>query len=643
MPRKIWLTVLLLALGWSLFIGGRQWLKYGQFGYNGLDLAIYTQTTWSLSHGQGFASSIHDPSYLGDHLELWLAPVSWVYRLWPTALTLLWAQTLVLASAIIPLAKLGYGYFRGRGAIIASLLFVVHPLLYNSALYEFHGLAFALPLLLWSIWWYRRKRWWPWLLSLIALMVVREDMPLLLIGWGVLAAVERRGWRWWAPAGLLGIGWSVAAQQIIAAHSLTGEYKYLAFYTWLGRTPTEVAAYPFRHPLLFLGHVLNIRNWQTVLGLFVSFGFLPILNWKKLWPLLLLGVQLVLLQAEPTSFLRLHYVIPYLPFLAWAAFETVEDVRRGQSLRRLDPFVRQSVVVVFLIVGPLFGQLVFGPAKWPWSSSPSYLASPDALRRAVALVKPADRVLTTFNLLPALANRRSVYSLNYLFLGRRQYSELPYALPIDVDVAVIDWQQLYEYQFFYRTTVFRGQSGPQRIAEFLERQRLSPVYVDDTVTVYRRQETWLPDGSSEKIATSAIVGQKLGPVELVGSRVSLARDSQVFQSEQRLVITQEWVARRTAVDRPITAEYQFSLHGRRVYTARRLLGQGPWPASDWKSGEARSTREYFSLPAVQGIVSVHLRLLTVTGRQRLDRWATFRPVTERLEVLGQADLGSATL
>lgn len=642
MPRKIWLTVLLLALSWSLFIGGRQWLKYQQFGYNGLDLAIYAQTAWSLSHGQGFASSIHDPSYLGDHLEPWLVPVAWVYRLWPTALTLLWVQTLVLASAIIPLAKLGYSYFRGRGAIVASLLFVVHPLLANAALYEFHGLAFALPILLWSIWWYRRQRWWLWLLSLIGLMAVREDMFLLLLGWGVLAAVERRGWRWWAPAGLLGLGWSVAAQQIIAAHSATGGYKYLAFYAWLGKTPGDMLSYPFRHPLLFLGHVLNVRNWQTVLGLLVSFGFWPLLSWKKLWPLALLGVQLVLLQADPTSFLRLHYVIPYLPFLAWAAFGAVEDFGRGRIFRSLDPFMRQSVAVVLLAVGPLFGQLVFGPAQWPWSSAPSYLASPGALRRAAALVKPSDRALATFNLLPTLANRQSAYSLNYLFLGRRQYSELPYVMPTDVDVAVVDWQQLYEYQFFYRTTLFQGRSGSQRIAEFLERQRLSPVYRDDAVAVYRRQGVWRPDDSSEKIATAAASERKLGPVELINSRVYLA-SSQTLSSGPRLVVTQEWIARETAVDRPITAEYQFWIGGRRVYTTRRLLGQGPQPASDWKSGEAWRTLDSFSLPVVRGVISVRLRLLTITGRQRLDRWATFRPVTERLEVLGEAELGSVRL
>ncbi|MBI5467403.1 MAG: DUF2079 domain-containing protein, partial [Candidatus Kerfeldbacteria bacterium] len=493
MKRRTWIIIGLLTTAWVLIIGTLQWLKWDHFGYNGLDLAIYTNTTWSLSHGHGFASSIHDPSYLGDHLEAWLYPVSWIFRLWPSAVTLLFVQTLVLASAVIPLAKLANQYFRERGALIAAAVFLVHPLVINSALYEFHGLVFVLPILLWSILWYRQQRWGWWLVSLAALVIVREDMPLVALGWAILALIDRRSWRWWAAPLLVGLGWYLVAQQIIIAHAYSGTYKYLAFYRWLGQTPGEMARYPFQHPLLFLRHIANLNNWQTIGGLLVGFGFWPLLGWRKLWPLLLVIGQMLLLQAEPISFLRLHYVLPYLPFLAWGALSGAQRFLRGNVFPRLDPLIRQAVITVLLIVAVVFSHLVFGPWRWPWAHTPPAVSEPATLARAITYVQPTDRVLTTFNLLPSLANRQTVYSMNYVFLGRRQYSELPYALPSDIDVAVIDWQQLYEYQFFYRTTVFNGQSGTERLLQLIQEQRHYPVFFHGSVVVYRRDGS-LPQG-----------------------------------------------------------------------------------------------------------------------------------------------------
>lgn len=640
MKRRTWLTISVLAAAWAITIGILQWLKLRDFGYNGLDLAIYTNTTWSLSHGHGFASSIHDPSYLGDHVEVWLYPVSWIFRLWPSALTLLFVQTLVLASAIIPLAKLAGQYFRDRGGLIAAVIFVVHPLVINSALYEFHGLVFVLPILLWSIVWYRQRRWGWWVASLIGLVLVREDLPLLAAGWGLLALVDRRSWRWWAAPFLISASWYLVAQQIIAAYAQAGTYKYLAFYRWLGETPGEMVSFLFRHPLIFLRQIASLNNWQTAGGLLVGYGFLPLLGWRKLWPLVLVICQMLLLRAEPISFLRLHYVLPYLPFLAWATLSGLRRFRDGQVFGRLDPLIRQAIITVLLIVGVLFSHLTFGPWRWPWHAESTYVSDSSVLRQALTYVQPTDRVLTTFNLLPSLANRATIYSLNYLFLGRRQYSELPYHLPSDIDVAVIDWQQLYDYQFFYRTTYFNGQSGTERIFQLLKQQGLYAVFFDGSVAVYRREGSMPQTLYSQRQTLPAATGTMLGPVELLRANVMLAPESPVGR---RVLVEQSWVAHQTAIDHVITAEYQFRQAGRVVSTIRRVLGQGTQPASDWRPNEDWRTFDWLPAPSVTGDVSVHLRLLSLSGREVMNSWATFRPVVDATTVLGEASLGTVRL
>lgn len=641
MTRRTWMVVLTIMAAWLIAIAGLQWIKYHRFGYNGLDLAIYTQTIWALSHGLGFASSIHNPSYLGDHLEVWLVPVSWVYRLWPSALTLLWIQTLVLGSAVIPLAKLADRYFGSRGAVVSAVVFAVHPLVYNPAMYEFHGLAFVLPILLWGIWWYDRQRWGWWLASLFALAAVREDVSLVLLGWAVLAAIERRHWRWWGSAAVLGLAWFGAAQAIIESHSLIGQYKYLAFYRWLGQTPAQMAAFPFHHPLVFLSHLFGPANWLTVLGLLLAAGFLSLLAPRRLWPLVFLTGQMLLLGDDAQSFLRLHYVLPYLPFLAWTALEGIDRLRRKSWAQ--DPLNRQATILVGLIVGLVYLQLLVGPAAWPWSKASYQPTSAAALRQAVGQVGANDRVIATFNVLPNLADRQSLYSLNYLYLGQRQYSSTPYLVPTQVDVAIIDWQQLYEYQFFYKTTVFQGRSGPQRINDFLQQQGLSLVSQDGTVAVYRR--------GGQAIETSAVPTtvpapaiQRLGPIDLISPATMsvTAADNLQGTPPRQLAISQSWSSVATAPDQPISVRYDFLQAGQVRWSTTRLLGQGPQPATEWPVGSAWSTTAWFAVP-LRGTVTVRETLERIRGLYRLDRWQTFRPHLTAVTKLGQVELGSMQL
>ena len=643
MTRRQWWLIAAIGTVFGLVVGGLQWWKYVHFGYNGLDLGIYSQTVWSLANGRGFASSIHDPSYLGDHLELWLVPISWLYRLWSSPLLLLWVQTALIASSLVPLAKLSARLLPGRAVIIVAGLFVLHPLVYNIALYEFHGLVVALPLLLWSIWWYVERRYWPWLLTLAGILLVREDLPFVVAGWGLMAAVDRRTWRWWAlPIALAGL-WFPAAQAVIRAANHDGVYKYLAFYRWLGTAPGEILSFPVRHPLLFIRQILSLNNLGTVVGLAVTFGFLPLLRPRRLWPLLLVLALLLIGNAQPGSYLRIHYPVPFLPFLAWATLEAYRDWRRGALFPTVDRRVFGPMMAIMVVIAPLYSSLIIGPAEWPWRGLRRDPATPAAVaRRALADVAPSDRVLTTFNYLPLFANRSTLYSLNYLYLGRRQYSEIPYRLRSDIDVAVIDWQQLYEYQFLYRTTVFEGRSGPQRMRELLAAQGLGLVRQYGSVAVYRR------GGSADQSAVSVeppadASATTYGPLALLG-RPSTAVVNRPEFGWRELVVDATWKALTTSPDSPVSIRYVIKRGGRTIWTQPRIVGQGSMPASEWPTGSVWQTRDVLVLPpGITGDAILSAEMFVPAGRYRLDRLRTFRPIIDRPEQLGTIELGSASL
>lgn len=631
-----------LAAAFAVVIGAVQWWKYVHFGYNGLDLGIYSQTIWSLAHGHGFASSIHDPSYLGDHLELWLVPISWLYRLWSSPVVLLWLQTIIIASTAVPLAKLAGRVITPRAAVVVTALFFLNPLVYNIALYEFHGLVVALPLLAWSIWWYSQRRYWPWVVSLFAILLVREDMPLVVAGWGILAAIDRRSWRWWLAPLVLAGTWYPLAQTVIRAAGHDGVYKYLAFYRWLGDTPGAMLTYPFHHPVLFLQHTLTLNNLGTATGLLVCVGFLPLLRPRRLWPMVFLLAQFVLSNAQPSTFLRIHYPIPYLPFLIWASVSAWRDVARGRLFPRFDHHTVKLAVTLLAIVAPLYSSFILGPAEWPWHSGNSGQPTlPSTLRQALHDVQPNDRVLTTFAYLPYLANRPSLYSLNYLYLGRRQYSEIPYAVPTGIDVAVIDWQQLYDYQFLYHTTVFLGRSGLQRITDLFATQGLGLVQQYGTVAVYRRgggQDTSAVESPDLAVSSSTTYG----PVAVIGApKVSVGPKTATAGTS--LLVQTAWRAVATKLDEPVSVRYTLRQGRQLVWQESRLVGQGPHPASEWAVNTTWVTHDVLDLSSqLSGQLELSMTLFRPQGRYRLNRLRTFRPIIDSQRTFGTVALGVIT-
>jgi len=611
MSRSLKVVIGLVAL-FALIIGFLQWTKLQAYGYNGLDLGIYTQAVWSLSEGNGFANSIHDPTYRGDHLELILVPLAGLYYLFPHPLTLLWAQTFFVAISGWLVFFLARRYLRSRWAVVATGMWLIHPLVYNPAMYEFHAMTFALPFLLASILAYEHRRWGWWLALLTIIALIREDLPLVVIGWAVLGAIDRIPWRAWVTAGIIGIGWYLVARELIIAANPVGTYKYAAFVGWLGDTPLEMVAYPFRHPVIFLKHIFQPDNWGTILGLLGGFGFLSVLRPKTLIPAALSLVVMMFIGASPLSVLKLHYVIPFTPFLLWSMLRALAADPMTTIFRRFGGEVGRVLMVILAFVGPLYLQAVCGFGEWPWKKLPDAEPTPKAdVRSALALISPTDRVISTFSTLPQLANRPALYSLNYVYLGQRQYSETRYVLPTPIDAAIIDWKEFFDYQFLYKKTLLDEQTGEQRIREMLKTYELSPVASHGSVVVYRRGPAIEP------------LTERLGDSEATLTTTPVAADVQATQNNTAANLNFVWNV-GTIPERPISIRLVVSNDRGESVMTTRLLGEGTYPATDWDANSRWRTRYTVTVPA--GFTASHGRyeLVELQGRYHLDRLRAFR-------------------
>src|SRR3989344_3060964 len=171
-------------------------LKYLQFGYNGLDLAIFNQVFFNSSEGNLFQFTIHPGSYLGDHFELIILLLLPVYLVFQHPLTLLILQTLILAMAAWPIYLIARSVLAKPWPLIISLIWLANPFVQNINLFEFHILPFAIFLLLFAFYFYQQNNFKAFLLFSFLSLLVREDVALVVFMFSLLSLLDKKGCKW---------------------------------------------------------------------------------------------------------------------------------------------------------------------------------------------------------------------------------------------------------------------------------------------------------------------------------------------------------------------------------------------------------------------------------------------------------------
>ena len=456
-------TILWLMIGlyFVIFTAICLW-KYGLFAYDGLDLAIYNQVFWNTLHGQPFGLTIHPHSYLGDHAEFGLLTLLPFYALKPDPRTLLILQSAVLALAAWPIWLLARHRLANTPGLsrLAPLAFaaawLLSPLVQNINLFEFHLLPFALPPLLLALLAYDERRPFRFVLWALVAMLFREDVSLVVAAVGLLAILERRGWRWMIGPIVLGAAWFMMATGVAAHFAPSGSYKFLIYYTWLGEAHSfaDVAVNALSQPLKVLAHTASLGNIEMLLGFLLPLLFLPLLSPKKL--ILLIGPLSQILLGSPggsATIVQTHYSTLFLPGLFLAAMSGLPKLNSPLK-RQLAIDQAKTLATLLLIPGTLYGSLTLGPlpavATRIWSGDGREAAA-DA-QRIVEQVPPNAAVAASYRLLPELSSRSSVYSAHYIFLGVDQFGTDSYPTPDDVQFLAFDENDLSTYRAQFLST-----------------------------------------------------------------------------------------------------------------------------------------------------------------------------------------------
>src|ERR1700729_4183552 len=212
----LWVIVAAVAVAYSVLgVTG-----YFQLATHSWDLGIFTEYVKQFAHLHAPIVDIRGPGFnlLGDHFHPIVAVLAPFFRLAPSPVTLLIAQALLTALSVIPVYQAADQLLSRGAARAIAAAYGLSWGLQQLANYDFHEIAFAVPLLAASLSALIRGRTRAAICWALPLVLVKEDQGLTLAAIGLIIAFSyrRRGPGLFLAA--WGLAWSLLAILVIIPH-----------------------------------------------------------------------------------------------------------------------------------------------------------------------------------------------------------------------------------------------------------------------------------------------------------------------------------------------------------------------------------------------------------------------------------------
>lgn len=415
--------VWLVSIGAFVLYAYESVLRHLQFKTT-LDIAIFQQAIANYARGRApdvLIKSQEPFNSLGDHFTPIMVTLAPFYRMWPSVVTLLIAQAVMLAVGVHVVTRVavrrlgGLGYYIGLAFALSWGVLKVLDFDFHEACFAVAFLALALEALLddrmgWLLCWCG------------ALLLVKEDTPLYIAGIGlVLALTGRRA----LGAGLLAgsvLAFGLLTMVVIPWFSYTGTYTYFA-----------LGASGDRSGILGMGLTVleNVFSWN---GVTLLAALAVTAAWGLRSPLIL--VMLPTLAARFASqrdvYLEMKYYydgpLMVVCFLALVVAVAQRRRRLGITPERVRAFwsAPQGLAAALLLAVVIDYQVHTSELPLTLAESRETCQFCVAAHRMIDRIPPGERVIADAGVLGNLTDR------NPVLLANREWTDGTH-LPLDAD------------------------------------------------------------------------------------------------------------------------------------------------------------------------------------------------------------------
>ena len=414
--------------------------RYLRLASTSWDMGIFTEYVKRYAHLQAPIVDARAPgmNLLGDHFHPVVAVLAPFFRLFPSPLTLLIAQALLAALSVIPVTRaaqqlLGTGAGRAVG-VAYGLSWGLQQMIDN----DFHEIAFAVPLLAFSLSALVRGRVRAAVLWALPLVLVKEDQGFTVAAIGLLIAFGYRHRIAGLALAAWGLAWSLVAITVLIPHfSPTHTYLYWSLGGNLSGSGHRASLAGLLHQVFASSDV----KLPTLVMILLPTAFLALRSPIVLAVLPSLALRFI---ATNSSYwgTQWHYNATVMPIVFIAAIDGMSRIRAaraaagtemnggpaghgaaarpaGRWARKVaDQAERHGAAMMLAICAALAFQF---PLSSLWSPQ-TYQPGPHvaAARAAMALVPNGSTVATDIDLLAPLGARADAFWLGNAatWLGR---------------------------------------------------------------------------------------------------------------------------------------------------------------------------------------------------------------------------------
>jgi len=246
-------------------------LRFSHLDASGYDLGIFTQAVKAYAQFKPPVAELKGEGYLllGDHFHPILVLLAPLFRLFPSPITLLVQQAALFALAVYPITRAAVRQLGRWSGLAVGVAFGLSFGVQQAVLFDFHEIAFAVPLIAFSGAALLERRWLPAALWAVPLLLVKEDQFLIV---GAIGAYifwygsKRIGAALSIGAGLAGL---LTLFVVIPFFNTHGTYDYLTSVapkdTGLIRLLTPAVKWELVFALLLITAFLALRSPLTLL------------------------------------------------------------------------------------------------------------------------------------------------------------------------------------------------------------------------------------------------------------------------------------------------------------------------------------------------------------------------------------------
>ncbi len=400
-----------MILAYVAFFGIFTALRHYQFQTQAWDMGIFDQLFWNTTHGQFMQSSLEEiPDHFGIHFSPTLLLLMPGYAVFPSPYYLLLMQTIALALGAWPLYLLARKKLSEPFPLVIAAAYLLYPPLHWVNNFDFHEIAFFIPLAIAGFYFLEEKKFIPASVFLALAAGTKEDAILVVVFFGIYSLL--RAWQKNNKAELkIGISiillstlyFLLATKVIMPAFG--GGLLRLDRYHELGATTSEIARNLITNPELPISLVFQAQKMKYISWLFLPAAFLPFFSWPSLF-LILPGILENVLTNFPSQFSgHYQYDAVIIPGLFIGMIFGIEFLSKKWFVGKenlLQKTVLAAAFIGFLLrspVSPLFFPLDL------FSKNPQR----EAIGELLAKVPASASVSATTSFVPHLTNRSEIF------------------------------------------------------------------------------------------------------------------------------------------------------------------------------------------------------------------------------------------